>query len=173
MEFNLTKNNIIVIIIFLIVLFSGLMLYNYRQDKFGSEKSNKISLVDNYSRFFSISNAANKYINYLNKQDAKKLIILLNDNYQTENNINLENVLHKLSLLDSNKDYNFEARKMYEEKITKNIIRYYIYGNLKENIMDDDYVRPLNYYLIIDLDISKMLFNVTPYNGKIFKEEAK
>ncbi|MDD2238877.1 MAG: hypothetical protein PHH51_03250 [Bacilli bacterium] len=170
MELKLTKNNVIIIIIFLIVLFSGLILYNYRQPKPMVEEKTKISLVTDYGRFFSISNAANKYISYLNNQDINNLILLLNSKYKEKNNINSDNILHNLTLLDTEKEYIFEARKMYNEKINKNIIRYYIYGYLSENVMDE-YFRPEDYYLIIDLDINNLIFDVTPYNGKIFKED--
>ena len=170
MELKLTKNNIIIIIIFLIVMFSGLLIFNYRQEDSSTESNYKTSLVKDYGRFFSISNAANKYISYLNKQDINSLILLLNNKYKEKNNITDDNILHKLLLLDTNKEYIFEARKMYNEKINKNIIRYYIFGYLNENVMDE-YIRPIDYYLIIDLDINNMIFNVTPYEGKIFKED--
>jgi len=172
MELNLSKNNIIIIIVFFIVLFSGLILFEYRQPKPLVEEKTKISLVADYGRFFSISNAANKYISYLNKQDINSLILLLNNKYKERNNINSDNILHKLSLLDTNKEYIFEARKMYNEMINKNIIRYYIYGYLNENVMDE-YIKHVDYYLIIDLDINNMIFNVTPYDGKIFKGDIK
>ncbi|MDD4705967.1 MAG: hypothetical protein PHS24_01965 [Bacilli bacterium] len=168
MELKLTKNNIIVIIVFLIVLFSGLILFEYRQPKPLVEEKTKISLVADYGRFFSINNATNKYISYLNKQDINSLMLLLNNKYKEKNNINSDNILHKLSLLDINKEYVFEAQKMYNEKLSKNIIRYYIYGYLNEDVMEE-YHKPIDYYLIIDLDINNMIFDVTPYDGKIFK----
>ena len=58
---------------------------------------------------------------------------------------------------------------MYQENKNKNLIRYYIKGDLTKEVMDE-YQRPTDYYLIIDLDIKNMTFSVTPYDGKLFKE---
>lgn len=172
MEFKLTKKNIIVIIIFIILMFSGLLLYNYRNPEVKKNNNNKISLVKEYGRFFSISNAADKYISYLKKQDKNNLMLILNKKYIEINNITNQNIISKLNFPNKNSESNFEARKMYQENINKYIIRYYIYGYLTKNLMEE-YSRPKDYYLIIDLDVKNKTFEVTPYDGKIFKEDIK
>lgn len=172
MEFKFTKKNIIIIIVFIIIMFSGLLLFNYRNLLNKKINNDKIFLVKEYGRFFSISNAADKYISYLNKRDKNNLILLLNKNYLEINNITNQNILNKLTLLEENNEFNFEARKMYYENIDKNMIRYYIYGYLNKNVMEE-YSKPKDYYLIIDLDENNKTFEVTPYDGKIFKEDLK
>ncbi|NLL02456.1 MAG: hypothetical protein GX265_05515 [Mollicutes bacterium] len=168
MEFELNKKNIILLIILVIVFSAGILLHNYRNPVKENKKTEKITLVKDYSRFFTISNAGNKYIQYLKNKDKDNLIILLNESYLTLNDINENNVLEKLTLLSSG-NYSFEARKMYQENKNKNLIRYYIKGDLTKEVMDE-YQRPTDYYLIIDLDIKNMTFSVTPYDGKLFKE---
>ena len=168
MDFELNKKNIILLIILVIVFSAGILLHNYRNPVKENKKTEKITLVKDYSRFFTISNAGNKYIQYLKNKDEDNLIILLNESYLTLNDINENNVLEKLTLLSSG-NYSFEARKMYQENKNKNLIRYYIKGDLTKEVMDE-YQRPTDYYLIIDLDIKNMTFSVTPYDGKLFKE---
>ncbi len=168
MGFEFNKKNIILLIIFVLVIITGIVLYNYRNPVVETKKEEKIILVKDYSRFFTISNAGNKYIQYLKNKDKDNLIILLNESYLTLNDINENNVLEKLTLLSSG-NYSFEARKMYQENKNKNLIRYYIKGDLTKEVMDE-YQRPTDYYLIIDLDIKNMTFSVTPYDGKLFKE---
>ena len=168
MGFEFNKKNIILLIIFVLVIITGIVLYNYRNPVVETKKEEKIILVKDYSRFFTISNAGNKYIQYLKNKDKDNLIILLNESYLTLNDINENNVLEKLTLLSFG-NYSFEARKMYQENKNKNLIRYYIKGDLTKEVMDE-YQRPTDYYLIIDLDIKNMTFSVTPYDGKLFKE---
>ncbi len=171
MNFKFTKKNIGLLILFIFIFVAGLILYNYRHPSKEIKSSDKLKIVNDYSRFFTISNAGNKYINYLKNQDKDSLMLILSENYQEVNNITKVNILNKLALLDKNKEYSFEARKMYEEKINKNLIRYYIMGYLTEVVMDE-YNPPSDYYLIIDFNPEDRTYSVTPYNGKIFKEES-
>lgn len=169
MNFELNKKNIILLIVLILIIIIGLLLHNYRNQDISDKINNKITLVNDYSRFFTISNAGNKYISYLQKEDKEKLFLLLNESYISVNNITKDNLLDKLTLLKSG-NYTFEAYKMYHERLTSDIIRYYIKGNLSLEIMDE-YQRPSDYYLIIEMDEKKNIFEVTPYDGKIFMEE--
>ena len=169
MTFEFTKKNIILIIVLLFIMFLGLFVVESHNPKSPSkENANNKELVKDYSRFFSISNAADKYISYLGKQDKENLILLLSDQYIKEHKINNDNILNKIDLLD--KEYSFEAKKIYQSRINDNIIKYYIYGHLTENAITG-YKKPIDYYLIINLDEKTSLYDVTPYDGHIFKEE--
>lgn len=168
MKFEFNKKNILLLTILIIIMIVGLTLHDYRNPSNGVKVTKKITLVDDYSRFFTISNASNKYINYLQNRDKDNLMFLLSDSYIVGNNINKNNILTKLKLLDEG-EYNFEARNMYQEKFSKNIIRYYIKGNLTR-IMIDQYTKPIDYYLIVDLYLDNSTFSVIPYDGKMFKE---
>ena len=52
------------------------------------------------------------------------------------------------------------------EKVNK----YYIKGVLYEDSIDGS-SKAGDYYLIVTIDNSQKLFDITPYDGKIFKEE--
>lgn len=169
MNFELNKKNIIMLAVFILIIIIGLLIHDYRNQDLSDKINNKITLVNDYSQFFTISNAGNKYISYLQKKDNEKLLLLLNEKYISINNITKENIFDKLTLLESG-NYSFEARMMYEERLGSDIIRYYIKGDLSLDIMDE-YQRPSDYYLIIEMDEVNNTFEVTPYNGKIFMEE--
>ena len=167
MNFEFNKRNVSLLGIFILIIIAGLMLHSYRNPAVTQKESEKITLVKDYSRFFTISNAGNKYINYLQNKDKDNLILLLNDTYISVNEITKDNILDKLTLLNSG-NYTFEARKMYQEILNQNITRYYVKGNLNIVLMDE-YERPKDYYLIIEMDLKNLTFSVTPDDGKIFK----
>ena len=168
MYFELSRKNIILLTIFILIIILGLTFYNYRNPAVVDKKESKIILVKDYSRFFTISNAGNKYISYLKNKDVDSLMLLLSDIYKTSNNITRDNILEKLTLLGTG-EYTFDARKMYQSNLNNKIIRYYIYGYLTEEVMDE-YRKPSDYYLIIDLDTENFTYAVLPYDGEIFKE---
>ncbi|MDD2505392.1 MAG: hypothetical protein PHF21_03885 [Bacilli bacterium] len=168
MNFELNKKNIILLIIFALVALGVIIVNNNYNKKPKKILEEKITLVEDYSRFFTISNAGSKYINYLKDKDKDSIIKLLNSDYINLNNINKHNLEEKLQFLDTS-EYAFEARKMFQEKLNENIMRYYVYGYLKKVIMDED-LKPDDYYLIIDLDIKNNRFEVMPYDGQIFLE---
>ncbi|MDD2207952.1 MAG: hypothetical protein PHG03_01215 [Bacilli bacterium] len=168
MNLELNKKNIIMLAVFVLIIITGLLLHDYRNQDLSDKINNKITLVNDYSQFFTISNAGNKYISYLLKKDNEKLMFLLNEKYISVNSITKENILNKLTLLESG-SYTFEARKIYQERLSSDITRYYIKGDLSLEIMDE-YQRPSDYYLIIEMDSVNNTFEVTPYNGKIFME---
>lgn len=167
MNFEWNKRNIflIIVFVFLIIVFS--IVYNFRYETEPETEEEKIVLVTDDSRFFTISNCAERYINYLAGKDAKSLTILLSNNYKEINGINESNILNKLEAL-SEGEYAFKARKMYQEKLTENMIKYYIYGHLNEIIMDT-YIKPTDYYLIVTMDTVNFTYSITPYAGNIFR----
>lgn len=157
--------NIVHILIILILYAVIILLLN----KIGVFNKDKIKLVDNYSIFYTTSNSANLYLNYLANEDSKSIISLLDEEYIENNNITKENVIDKL------KDFTIEfptlrVVSMYEEKINNNKKRYYLKGNLIDSD-EDKYEIVKDYFLIVDIDSSNNTYTITPYNGKIFKEE--
>ena len=89
------KNNIILIIIFVILV--GVLIYIVSTDKKEnsvvneSTKSYKYEVVNDYSDFFTIENCVNKYFNYLSLNDKDSLMKILDQEYLTSTNNVLEN----------------------------------------------------------------------------------
>jgi len=168
MNFEWNKKNIMLVSFLGLIILGSIIVINIRNPKTEKPVPSKIILLDNYSRFFTVSNCAQSYINYLAKKDANTLNLLLSEDYKIQNNINQNNVLNKLELLTGS-DYSFSARKIYKEDLSKAIVKYYIYGYLRETMMDQ-YVKPTDYYLVIIMDTKHFTYSVIPDDGTLFKE---
>ena len=59
---------------------------------------------------------------------------------------------------------------MLEEKYSSNIKRYYIKGNIIDTD-EDTFSFEDEYYIIMDVDSNNNTYQVTPYDGAIFKGE--
>ena len=130
-----------------------------------------ISIVKDNSRFFTVSNCVTSYIGYLNAKDTDSLLILLNSNYKKENNIDANNLYQYTGELDEN--YFFSAKKMYEQRLSKTMYKYYVYGTLEDTIIDEHVVfeyAPVDYYIIVILDESNTTYSIEPYDGEIFNK---
>ncbi len=169
MELEFNKTNIIIILSFLIIVFLTIYIVDKPKEETKNNKNREINLVNDYTDFFSISNSANKFISTVQKKDIDNVLILLNDQYIKENKINDINLFSKIIPFEEG-IYNFEAKKMYYQNLTSNLVRYYLYGKIDKETIDDS-VYYKDYYLIIDLDKENSLFAVTPYDGAIFMED--
>ena len=90
-------------------------------------------------------------------------------NLVNKNKITKENILTKLDNF-SGRSLTYSATKMYEESLSKKVNKYYIKGTLYEDSIDGS-TKSGDYYLIVTIDNSQKLFNITPYDGKMFKEK--
>ena len=162
MKEKLSKNrNTIIIILFGVIAIIVVLMQIFG----GKEDKNNITIVTSTSKFYTVSNCVYRYITYLQAKDTDSLLLLLDNKYKKNNKIDNNNILDKISYLDGL--YNFEARKMYEEKLNDNITRYYVYGYLVEEKIDD-IGSVSDYYVIVTLDTKNKIFSITPYDGEIF-----
>ena len=59
---------------------------------------------------------------------------------------------------------------MYQEVIYDSVTKYYLQGIIYKDEIDDAQ-KIANYYLIITIDGDTLIFDVTPYDGRVFKEK--
>ena len=146
------------------------MLYTIIALLLNNVKFNKteISKVDNYSVFYTLSNSLNTYLSYLG-EDNENVYDLVEDKYREEFGITKENVISKLKDFDISAP-SLRAEEMMHESVDKNIDKYYVRGKLV-NMEEDEYKIIKDYYLIIFVDSRNNTFEITPYDGSIFKEE--
>ena len=112
------------------------------------------------------------YIDFVYNEDSEKILEVLDSKYKTKNNLNKNNLFDKLDRLD--KEYDFEARKMYQEKINDDVMAYYVKGYLIENIMSNNLVNEKkDFYIIVYLDSKNSTYSVVPYDGEVFIEEEQ
>ncbi len=162
------KDKTIAIILVIAVLILGIYKLFFDKDKKAEEKidTETISVVNDASRFFTVTSCVSKYINYLSIKDTDNLLILLSNQYQKENEINAENIYNYIGTIDGTNTFN--GKKIMQQRISKSIYKYYVYGFIQKELMDS--ISPKqDFYAIIILDEENMTFSVEPYNGDMFK----
>lgn len=162
------KDNYFMLIIICIILFCvvALLFFYDETEEVVLEKEPTYKLVQDYSTFFTINSCVYKYINFISGRQTDDLLKVLDSDFINSNNIDENNIYRFVG--DYNGNYSFVTKKIYYEE--ENINKYYVYGFLqKENI--NGIMDKIDYYVIINLDTKNNLFSITPYNGKIFKEE--
>ena len=155
---------VLVIVTIIILVFAS--IFNKKED--AGEKD--IHVVKNYSNFYTVSSCLYRTITYINSNDTESLLLILTDKYKRDNNINENNVLEVFPYIEDNSTFN--PKKMYYEKLTDNITKYYVFGYVEreELIENIQITKPdrLDVYFIVYLDTSKKIFSVEPYSGNIF-----
>lgn len=170
---KLDKKEYVLIGIFVLIVTLVIFLVrgNHKNDQFintnDNQKSGKYGSVTVPSTFFTVQGCAEKYINTVSSKNKDNILILLNDKYKNKNSINEDNVLNVVDDLEGT--YSFKAKKMYQERINNNQTKYYLYGKLIKNILNE-IDEGKDYYLIVDIYNDSYTFDVTPYDGKIFRE---
>lgn len=162
------KNKLIAIILVIVTVLVVVITYFIERDN--EQVSNDIEIVKNYSDFYTVNSCLYRVVTYLFTQNTDDLLLILNDEYKEENNITEENVL---SLFDPVEyDSTFVSEKMYYEKISQNITKYYVKGYIEKNqILDESDTVNLDkkqVYFIVYLDSENSLFSIEPYSGDIF-----
>lgn len=153
----------------LVIAVVGLGIYKlFFEKKIDDEEkidTETITIVKNNNRFYTVSSCVSKYLNYLTIKDTDNLLILLSEDFKTKNSVTSENIYSHIGILEGTKT--FSARKMYEQRVTKNIYKYYVYGYIEDEGMD--FVsNKQEYYIIVLLDEKNTIFAIEPYDGSIF-----
>ena len=162
------NKKILAIVIVIAVLFLGIYKIFFEKDIIEEEKidTETISVVKDNSRFFTVSSCVSKYIGYLTNKDTDNLLILLSNEYKNNNSINSGNLYNFIGTINVNTT--FSAKKMFQQRLSKTIYKYYVYGFIQEDLMDTVSAKQ-PYYLIVILDESDMTFAIEPYDGSMFK----
>lgn len=164
------KKTYIIIAIGVLTILGTIVISKLTNNNTTSESTKtNIKLVENYSDFFTANGCATKYINYLTSENKNALMKVLNESYASKNKITSENILTKLDNF-AGRSLTFSASKMYKEELSKKVNKYYLKGVLYEDSIDGS-SKVGDYYLIVTIDNNQKLFDITPYDGKIFKEE--
>ena len=163
-----SKLTAIILVVLVIIVVIVTSFYN-KNDKINE---NEISIVTNYSNFYTVNSCLYRFITYLSSNDRESLILVLDDNYEKNQKVTIENVMEFLPRVDS--DSTFTSKKMYYEKLNNNITKYYVYGNIEKNLLYEngtvDNYENKDVYFIVYLDSTSKTFSVEPYSGKIFTD---
>ena len=146
------KSKLLTILLVIVTIIVVAVNYIYNNSK--KEEENKdIKIVTNYSNFYTVNSCLYRVINYIYLGDEDSLLKLVSDEYKKNNKITKENVLNLFPKI--NNDSTFDSRKMYYEQINNNVMKFYVYGHIKDNLfLDGDVVTKINYtesYFIVSL----------------------
>lgn len=169
MKKNKKDYTLLIIICVILLAILGIMFFN-DDDKeiidFNNEPEYK--LLNDYSRFFTVDSCVYKYISLLSMDNKDNLLNVIDDEYIENNNLTKNNIYQFIPKLDG--IYSFKSKKIYYQKFNDDFIKYYVYGYLIQEEMDE-IINKVDYYVIIKMDIKNNLFSVTPYDGNLFKED--
>lgn len=161
------KKKLLALILVVAVLILG--IYKLFFEK-GPEKekidTETISILDDNSRFFTVCSCVSKYINYLSVQDTNNLLILLSKEYKEKESITADNIYEKIGTISGTNS--FMGKKIFEQRLSKTVYKYYVYGYTQEELMDSP-AQKKDYYLIVILDEANMTFSIEPYDGQMFE----
>lgn len=162
----MNKKAIVVLYICAAIIFITLFFLADSDDKNSDLSGYKI--VENYSDFYTVNSCANKYVSFLAAKQKDSLISVLSSSYKKEHNINLDNVLDNLPMLDTNST--FVSKKMYYKQYEDNNYKFYVYGFIEKNDMNENYDEFYReeMYLIVYIDKNQTIFSVEPYDGDSF-----
>ncbi len=150
------KTLIVILIICIICCFIVFIL---------TRKSNtdKLSFVDDYSTFFSVTGEVDNYINYIAKNDKNNIIKLLDKEYINSNNI------EELEFDNYTSFTSFEPKKIDYVKIGKNYL--YLVNGI---IIDIDYYTTTiiddNFMVLVLNDVLNNSYSVYPVDSKNYEE---
>ena len=161
------NKKILMLVIIVSVIFVGVYELFFRKEKIEEEKidTETISVVQDKSKFYTVSSCVSKYLNYLSSRETDKIIILLSDDYKKDNSITSLNVYENLGEL--NGINTFSPKKMFVQRLSKNVYKYYVKGFIQEESID--YVGSnQEYFIVVILDEKNMTFAIEPYDGSLF-----
>lgn len=161
------NKKILAIVIVISVLAVGVYNLFFSKDKIEEEKidTKTISVVQDNSKFYTVSSCVSKYLNYLAISDTDKLLILLSNDFKTKNSVNSSNIYNFIS---NNSSTNFSPVKIFEQRLTKTIYKYYVKGYTEEETIYSSSNKQ-DFYIIVILDEKNMTFEIEPYDGSMFK----
>lgn len=154
---------VLVVAVFILGIYKLFVEKNDNKEKIDTTT---ISILNDSNRFFTVSSCVSKYINYLSVKDTDNLLILLSKEYKEKEEINDDNLYEKIGTINGTNS--FTGKKIYEQRLSKTIYKYYVYGFTQEELMDSMSSKK-DYYLIVILDEENMTFSIEPYDGEMFK----
>ena len=162
-----TRILLLLVIIGLIVLVAYKLFFEIKKNSTEKIDTKTISLVENPSDFYTVSSCVSKILGFASINDKANLYSLLTSDYKTDKSLSKDDVFNVIGI-SANTYYNFNPRKIYTQRLSKNLYKFYVYGLLEMDTMDS-ISSSQDYYIIIILDRENMTFAFEPYNGDMFK----
>lgn len=123
----------------------------------------RFSEIDDHSRYFTVSSVLNKFYGYVISEDLSKILLVLDEEYKQNNEINSDNVIRVLDLEDG--EYDFYLEEIYESNLMK---KYYTKGRLT---YEDTHTAAV--YNVVILNDTNLTFTLYPISEDEFQEVVK
>lgn len=162
------NSTLLMIIALILLVIVGIINFLGKDEEVVDNNETEYKLLHDYSRFFTIDSCIYKYITYVSNNKTEDILKVLDSDYVSNNNINSDNLYEYIDSLNGN--YSFKTKKIYYEEVSNNYIKYYVYGYLIQESLDNIGDKQ-DYYVIVNLDTKNQLFSISPYDGSIFKED--
>ena len=168
MNMEINKKTIIMLAIFglLLIVAAIIMRLSKNENVTENKEEESIAIVKNYNDFYTVNSCIYRYITFVKNKDANTLMKLLDDEFIKSNNINSTNLFNYLNTYEGN--ISFNSRKMYEEKVSNDITKYYVFGYVEKDIIDS-LPEQQEAYFVVKMDSKNKIFTIMPYSGELFK----
>ena len=157
---------VFIVIILIINYFFPIKNLIYQLSNHEGNKNTKYRLVDDYTRYSTVSGAIEKFYSFINMKDYDSAIKILDEEYVKEKNVNKNNISSFIFIND--KFLSYKPDKMYTRD-TKGKVLYYVSGRVVSSNTSEEYVTE---YLKVCLDGETFHFSITPISEETFKEVA-
>ncbi len=157
----------VAIVVIVIIINFFFPMSNVLSDLFkNKEMSNtNYSIVDDFSRYSTVSASIEKFYSFVNMKDYDSVIKILDEDYVNSNNITKDNLNRYLFISDSL--VSFQPNIMYQ-RVVKGVMTYYVDGRIINQATGEEYKKE---YLKVVLD-GKFHFSIRPIGESDYKEVA-
>ncbi|HBA37388.1 MAG TPA: hypothetical protein DCY94_01565 [Firmicutes bacterium] len=161
-------------IVMVILLSLGFLIYvlwsNFLKARAIQEESMRTVIVQDGSRYFTVLGCAKKYVETVVSKDKENILTLLTEDYKEKNRITEANVYNYIPNLDASALYDYEGEEMYQHRLSKNVVEYYLKGKIKKLLMDEATVT-VDYDMTVTLYENEFLFSIRPGIGDRYNEK--
>lgn len=156
--------NIITIIVALTIfaIFIGYSLIDKAiEAKREQEESMKTVLVQDDSRYLTVISCIKKYLSYVQNGTPEDIVLLLNDEYKNAYHVTTSNAKNFIPVLSKDYVYEYAGAEMYQHRISKGVVEYYVKGKIKATQLDSPSTY-IDYNVTVVLYESELLFSIKP-----------
>ena len=174
-DLNENEKNVLTSIVFVLIFISFLIYLGVSkliEAKKEQEESQKTVLVTDAGRYFTAVNCVKSYLNYVQRGNTDDMLLLLNEEYKEANRITASTVRNHIPKLEYNYMYDYVGEEMYQHRISKNVVEYYIKGRIKKSQMDEDSTYS-DYDVTVVLYEDKFLYSIKPRIGGLYDEQKQ
>lgn len=172
-DLNEDEKNVLTSIIFILIFISFLIYIGVSkliEAKKEQEESMKIVLVTEPGRYFTAVNCVKNYLSTISSGNTENILLLLNEEFKEQNRINANTLKNYIPKFDPNYIYDYVGEEMYQHRISKNVVEYYILGRIKKSQMDEE-ATYTDYDITVILYEDKFLYSIKPGVGGLYDEQ--